>query len=112
MNILKKLFFAQKASADGGGSTGGTVKLPNPLGTTNIIDIVNSIADWLIKIAAPIVTIMVLIGAFQMLFAGGNPETFKKGQKTILFSVIGFVIVLLAKGIAAIVKAVATNTAP
>lgn len=95
-----------------GGSDPTSVPLPNPLGTNNLVEVVNRIATWLIAVATPIVAVMVIVGAFQMLFAGGNEENFRKGKKTITYSVIGFIIVLLAKGVAAIIKAIATNTAP
>ena len=47
---------------------------------------------------------MVIIGAFQIMFAGGNPENVTKGKKTILYSVVGFVIVVVASGVAFILK--------
>lgn len=109
MNIVK---IVEKAYADGGGTTGGTVNLPNPLNTNSITEVVKNITGWLITVATPVVAVMVIIGAFQMLFAGGSEEKFRNGKKTITYSVIGFVIVLLAKGIAAIIQAIATNTAP
>lgn len=79
-------------------------KLPNPLKTENITDLINQVTTYLIMIAAPIVTIMVIVGAFQILTAGGNPEKFKKGKQTIFYAVIGFSIVLIAKGITALIK--------
>jgi len=87
-----------------GGESAGN--LPNPLHVTNIADLINKIAGYLMAIAVPITTIMVIVGAFQMLTSGGNPEKFKTGQKTILYAAVGFAIVLISKGITAIVKEV------
>jgi|SRR3989344_205466 len=78
--------------------------LPNPLGTTNIEDLLNRIVAYLYTISIPLVVIMVIIGAFQIMFAGGNPENVTKGKKTILYSVVGFVIVVVASGVAFILK--------
>lgn len=87
-----------------GGQTPGGVTLENPLGTTNVAELLDRIVNYLIVIASPIVAIMVIIGAFQMLFAAGDPEKFKKGQKTIIFAVVGFAIILISKGITSIIE--------
>ncbi|MDI6820590.1 MAG: hypothetical protein QMD65_00210 [Patescibacteria group bacterium] len=76
-----------------------TIELPNPINATSTIAILNSILAVLQTFAHLIVVIMVLIGAFQILFAAGDPEKFSKGKKTILYSVIGYAIVLVAGGI-------------
>ncbi len=117
--IFKKLILAQAAITQGnvgggtgtGGSLGGGTgpndfKLPNPLGddTTSLADLLERIFEYLFKIAVPITAIMVLIGAFQLMFAGGNEEKVKTGKKTILYAVVGFAIVLLADGITAVMK--------
>ncbi len=83
-----------------------SVTLPNPLGTTDtvwkLIDtIITALRD---KIAPPIVGLMVIYGAFQILFAGGEPEKFKTGRKTILYAVIGYAIIFVASGIDLIIK--------
>ncbi|MDP2629746.1 MAG: pilin [Candidatus Harrisonbacteria bacterium] len=78
----------------------------DPLGGQTLEELISAITRWLTSIGSIVVTIMILIGAFQMIFAGGKPEEFKKGQKTILYAVIGLVIILIANGITAIVKSV------
>ena len=86
------------------GTNPPSVTLPNPLGVTTIAALIKKIVAFLQVIAVPILAIMVIWGAFQMLFAAGDPENFKKGQKTIIYAVIGFAIILIANGIAAIVE--------
>ena len=88
-------------------SDGGSgVHLDNPLGEdATIMSVLKSIIDGLRdKIAPPIVAIMVLYGGFQMLFAGGVPENFSKGRKTILYAVVGYAIIFIASGISDIIK--------
>jgi hypothetical protein len=87
-----------------GGPSGGTggVELKNPLGTTSIIQIINNVLNYLIYISVPILAIMILIGGFQILTARDNPEKITKGKTTIMYAVIGFVIVLISKGVALI----------
>lgn len=85
---------------------GKTIKLKNYLGGESTIagvldNIIDGIRDF---IAPPIVAIMVIYGAFQMLFAAGDPENFKTGRKTILYAVVGYAIILIASGISKIIE--------
>ena len=90
---------------NGGGVTGDVITLHNPAGSnTTIADLIHNITSGLVTIATPIVAIMVLIGAFQILFAAGDPEKFKRGKKTILYTIIGYAIILVASGITSIIK--------
>ena len=83
---------------------GGPVSLPNPLGVESIPELLNNIAGYLIYISIPVVTIMIVYGAFQILTAAGSPEKFKSGKQTIVYAIIGFIIVILAKGITALIE--------
>lgn len=96
------------AGAEGGGGTdGGSITITNPLSPCVAIDCVIWKIYWaLIGLAAPIITIMVLIGAFQILTAAGNPEKVTKGRNTILYAAIGGAIVLLASSVSYIVRSV------
>ncbi|NCO15543.1 hypothetical protein COS60_00105 [Candidatus Wolfebacteria bacterium CG03_land_8_20_14_0_80_39_317] len=91
-----------KVLAQGGGVGTGPIKLPNPLGTTNIIQIINNVLNYLIYISVPILAIMILIGGFQILIARDNPEKIQSGRKTLMYAVIGFTIILISKGVALI----------
>lgn len=82
-----------------GSAAGGTVQLTNPLGLTNLQNFFDKVGPAAISIAIPIAAIMVLVGAFQMLTAAGDPEKFSRGRWTILYAAIGFVAVLLAGSI-------------
>lgn len=119
-NLIVKLFAVPQALAADGDSSGGgnpgpnvaDVPVPkidlsdaNPLGkNTSITQILQNILDFLVKAGAAVVVLMVIIGAFQMLLSQGDPEKFNNGKKTILYTVIGYAILLLADGIALIVK--------
>ena len=84
-----------------------SVTLDNPLGaSTTVEDIVTRIFHGGRNIVFVIVPIIIVFGAFQMLFSQGNPENFAKGQKTIMFAVIGLIVVLLAQGVVAIVRSI------
>ena len=90
----------------GGGGGGGTISLPNPLSCENLGCIIKKIISELQKLAIPIVVIMVLIGGFQIMTAGGNEEKVKQGKSTIWWAVIGYVIILLANGLVLVIESV------
>ncbi|MCX7616200.1 MAG: pilin [Patescibacteria group bacterium] len=111
--MLKKLFWlflffilkAQNSFAQGGGQPGGpadsgseTVELHNPLGGRTFSTILKDTISYLIKVSAPIVIIMFLIGGFQMLTAGDNENKFKQGKKTITYAAIGTLVILISSG--------------
>lgn len=87
-----------------------TITLPDPLGGATIPSIITSVFDFLVQVSAVIAPILIVVGAFQMITAAGSPEKFSRGQKTILFTAIGFVIILMARGIVAIVESVITGS--
>lgn len=89
------------------GSTGqgGSYTLPNPLGVTSIAQIIQNVAYYLsVYIAPPIVTIMILFAAFQILTAGDNPEKLNTAKQIILWTVVGYVIILISWGITSIIQ--------
>lgn len=82
------------------------IKLVNPLGeNTTIESVLSNVMDWLVKLGAPVAALMIVIGGLQMLFASGNPEKFKKGQQTILYTAIGYGIIIIGNGLIKILEA-------
>lgn len=82
---------------------GGT--LPNPISGCNDLSCVGQkIIAFLQTIAFVILSIMVLYGGFQMMTAGGSEEQFTNGRKTLTYAVIGIAVVIIASGVAGIVK--------
>jgi hypothetical protein len=111
LNLLTKLYLAQTSSQTPFPSTqtpaGSRIyKLLNPLGegVTSFSQIINSVAKYLtIYIAPPIVTIMILIAGFYFLTAGENPERVKTARQIILWTVIGYAIILISWGVTSII---------
>jgi hypothetical protein len=109
--VLNFILFNNAVAQTGGGTTGGgrTIELPNPLSCgqdNSLYCIIQNIISKLAQLAIPIVVIMVLIGGFQIMTAGGNEEKVKQGRLTIWWAVIGYVIILLANGLVLIIKSV------
>lgn len=75
------------------------VSLPNPLGANSTIcSLLHRIIDWMVVIGAPIATGMIMIGAFQMMFAAGQPEKIATARRTIIYVAIGYAIILIGWG--------------
>lgn len=83
-------------------SSGG-VSINNPLKYGTLPEILNAVAVFLYRISLPIITIMVLVAAYQMLTAAGDPAKFAKGKKTFIYAIIGTVVILVAGGISQLV---------
>lgn len=92
------------------------LKLDNPLcigggkdcANDDIPGLIESITAWLIKIGGVLAVGMIIWGAIQMITAAGSPEKFSDGKKTILYTVIGYVIILIGYGVVSIIKAILT----
>ena len=77
----------------------GGLTITDPLGGSSFQAVVAAVSEALAEIAIPIVAVMVLYGAFQIMTAGGKPEQVSSGRKTILYAVIGYAVVLLATSV-------------
>ncbi len=82
------------------------ITLPNPLGCRDLGCVVDKIIDGIYYLSIPVVSIMVLIGGFQILVASGDPEKLKTGKNTILYAALGFAVILLAKSVVLIVRSI------
>ncbi|MCP6720142.1 MAG: pilin [Patescibacteria group bacterium] len=104
------LAFAQVGTGGptvGTGSGGcGEGLLPNPLGgeTCTIPELLERIVGFLVLIASPIAAGMIIYGAFQILFAAGDPEKFKIGKRTILYTIVAYAIIFIGWGIVSIIE--------
>ena len=76
----------------------------DPSGSRTFEQILDGIISWLTVILIPILTIIIIIGAFQMLTARDNEAQFLKGRKTVTYAAIGAAIILLANGILLVIQ--------
>jgi hypothetical protein len=71
-----------------------------------LVNTIYSITDWIFYILMAFVGIMIIIGAFTIITAGGSPEKVTAGRNYILYAIIGMVVAFFARAIPAIVKTV------
>lgn len=69
------------------------ITLPNPLGTTNILDLGARLIQAGLGIAGSLALLFFIYGGFLWLTSGGSPDKIKKGRDVFLWSVVGLVII-------------------
>lgn len=69
-----------------------------------IMNTLYSVTDWVFVILVAVAGLMVIMGAFTLLMAAGNPEKVTSGRNYILYAAIGLVVGFLAKAIPNLVK--------
>ena len=78
--------------------------IKNPLKAGTIPEILDAVADFIFAIGIALVTVMVLWAGFQILTSAGSSEQIDKGKRTLLWAVIGTVVLLISFGIATLVS--------
>ena len=90
---------AQCAPGGGALANGETCALENPIGvgqkgTTEVGDLINQIIKVALGIIGALTLLMFVWGGFQWLTSAGNPEKVSAGTQTMIWAVIGVVLVL------------------
>jgi len=96
--------FEDFAIANGAICPPGHICIENPLEAKSFEDILNTIVSFIFWIALAIAPIMIMIAAFFLLTAAGNPQRVDKAKQIILWTVIGLAIILLAKGLISVLR--------
>lgn len=63
-----------------------------------------TIIDWAFFLLLAVAILLVLIGAYNLITAGGSPEKVTMGRNYILYAIVGFAIALLAKAVPGIAR--------
>jgi hypothetical protein len=66
------------------------------LGSADLKSTVVNIIQWVLGLLGLIAVVMILIGGFQWMTAGGNEEKVASAKKIISAAVIGLIVILLA----------------
>jgi len=103
-NFLISIVLAQGGSGDPGGSSDVAPGIHNFLEFGSISDVLNRIADILFTISIPLLVIMIILGAFYLLTAGGNEQRVTTGKNIIKWAIIGFVVILIAGSLTSLIQ--------
>ena len=81
----------------------GQVVIDNPLASDSIEDLIEGIITFIFWVATALAPLMIVIAAFYFVTSGGNPQQVQIAKRIILYTVIGYAIILLSRGIIAII---------
>lgn len=85
----------------------GSRTLQNPVGGfSSIPDLLNAIVNILMIFAVPIIVFFVIFAGFSYVTAQGNPEKIKTASRSLMYAIIGAVVILGAFAISTIVTSV------
>ena len=91
-------------AVDHGATPGTSIPIDNPIKCNDVKCVVDEIVSALNILAIPVLTLMLLVGGFLFMFAGGDPKRVELGKKTLLYAVIGYAIIFLANGVRFIIE--------
>lgn len=80
--------------------------IENPLATESFEELANTIINFIIIIGVALAPILFIVAGLMFITAAGNPSKIEKAKKMILYTVIGLVFLLLAKGLVAVIKSI------
>lgn len=80
------------------------VEIENPLEAESFEDLIDSLINFIFWISIAIAPLMIIIAGFYWLTAAGDPDRVKTALNIIKWTVIGFAIILFAKGLVAIIS--------
>lgn len=82
----------------------GTVRIQNPLKANNLTELIDIILNFIFNIAFVVAPIMVILAGFLFVTGGGNPAQLEKARNLLIWTVIGFGIILISRGIPFVLK--------
>ncbi len=78
---------------------GQSVSLPNPLEANSFEELIDSVINIIFYLALLLAPLMVIVAGFLFVTAAGDPNRVTAAKRIILWTAVGFLIVLLSKGI-------------
>lgn len=76
-----------------------TGKLESPIIHKTFGDLIDAIIKFIFDIAKVVAPLMIVIGGFYIVAAAGNPSNIETGKKIIFYTLIGFFIILISRGL-------------
>lgn len=69
----------------------------------NLYSLATTLSNYMFYLGIILAPLMIVIGGFLFMVAGGSPERAQLGKKIITWAVIGLVFILFAKGVSSII---------
>ena len=84
----------------------GAVCLQNPLGVSTFDALLNKIIDFIFWVGMAIAPVIFIIAGFLFVISAGDTKKLETAKHMMLYAVIGLVVLLLARGLVAVLKSV------
>ncbi len=84
------------------------VDVDNPISTTDFNELVDNVLDWVLGIAASVALLMLIAGGIMYATAAGSEEKLKSAKKTILYAILGVVVVILSYSMIVVLHGILT----
>lgn len=88
------------------GCPSGGIAICNPLNSCDFTELIDKIINFVFWVAVAIVPLMALIAGFYFVTAAGDPNKINTAKKILIYTAIGFVIILFAKGLISVLQQV------
>ena len=82
------------------------IEFKNPLIYNTFGELINAIINFIFNVALILAPLFIIIGGFYFVTAAGDPAKIETGKKIILYTLIGLLIILLSKGLIAVIQSV------
>lgn len=82
------------------------IEITNPLQWDTFEELINAIIDGLWTISLVLVPIMIIIAGYFFVTSAGEPDKINNAKKMVLYTMIGFLIITMAKGMIVFLKEV------
>lgn len=79
-------------------------KLESPIEHKNFGDLIDAIIKFIFNIALALAPLLIVIGGFYFVTAAGDPSKIETGKRIILYTLIGFLIILISRGLVEVIK--------
>lgn len=81
----------------------GVIRITPP-GPQSIDELITRVTDYLFTIALVLAPAMIVIAAFLFVISGGDPQKIQQAKNMIFWTIIGFTIIMLSKGLISVIK--------
>lgn len=82
----------------------GVVEFENPVLSTSVQAVIKGISDWAWDIGFVLAPLMMIVGAFYLMTASGDPERINTGKKIITWTIIGIAVLYMSTHIITLIK--------
>ena len=87
-------------------SLAGEIKIEPPVVHPTLEDLIKAIIRFLRTLGIAIIPIVVIIGGYYIMTAGGDPQKVNTGKNIIIYALIGLGILLLADVLVDVIKGI------